>query len=513
MLVTLGFLLAVLLGLAVMPVYRKRVERLTTQALRSAMPLTEAEIRADKDRLRAGYAIQIHDLEERVEKTTLLSARQNVEINRRDGMITELRNEAKRQSTDLEEHENARRVLEQTIMDRLPKVEQRLAEAKKLLLQRDREISGLTEAADRQSRALEETTQINTQNRDEIHRLQAALTTRAARNREGLGDPRFDSEVALRSEMEALRAKTRDQEQMITKLQALVSRAGGVNAMSSLNGSNGKQAGPQANVDEEISRLRQQLSKAEASLRDVQGSTTGEGASTRRQTEAAMRQMKSDIEDQELEINRLNSALKAYQESERKDTALAEGKMAMKSRIAALQSQTEGQATTIQALRAEVAATNERLARQASHYMEELRKVGAGTRSPVDVHNLVKTSESLLASEDEAVVMSPGARSAPSPGSTARVSDPRASLSLTDRITEPRQRATGAIAGGPAPSEPANDLEPAGGPVRGATEADQPHVTATQNAAEELADTAAVAAPVPRSGGLLERITRLDRTK
>ncbi len=125
--------------------------------------------------------------------------------------------------TSLDEHENARRVLEQTITERLPKVEHRLAEAKKLLFQRDREIASLTQSAQRQGNALEEATGINAQQRDEIHRLSATLTARAARNRDALSDPRFDGEVALRSEIEALRAKTRDQTALINRLQGTLS--------------------------------------------------------------------------------------------------------------------------------------------------------------------------------------------------------------------------------------------------------------------------------------------------
>ncbi len=170
-------------------------------------PLTEAEIRADKDRLRAEYAIRIHKLETKVEEAAEASARQMVELNRRDATISELEGEVAGQRTSLEEHENARRVLEQTIMDRLPKVEHRLAEARKLLFQRDREIVALTQSSEKQARALEEATQINTQQTDEVHRLKAALNTRASRNREGFGDPRYDGEVALRTEIEALRSK------------------------------------------------------------------------------------------------------------------------------------------------------------------------------------------------------------------------------------------------------------------------------------------------------------------
>ncbi|MEM1371239.1 MAG: hypothetical protein AAGG72_03305, partial [Pseudomonadota bacterium] len=223
MLIASGFLLGTLVFLAIAPAYRKRTERLTMEAVRAAMPLTEDEIRAEQDRLRADYAIKLHKLQEANEKATLKTAKQRVEINRRDASIVSLNEQVRDLGTALEEQTGARQVFEKTVKEKLPKVEQRLADAKQLLMQRDDEISQLTDAAERRARALEETSQINTQNRDEIHRLQAALSTRAARNREGLGDPRFDGEVALRTELEALRAKTRDQAQLITKLQGLVS--------------------------------------------------------------------------------------------------------------------------------------------------------------------------------------------------------------------------------------------------------------------------------------------------
>jgi hypothetical protein len=56
----------------------------------------------------------------------------------------------------VDEHENARRVLEQAILDRLPKVEQRLAETRKLLATRDREIRELFATSAKQASALEE---------------------------------------------------------------------------------------------------------------------------------------------------------------------------------------------------------------------------------------------------------------------------------------------------------------------------------------------------------------------
>lgn len=494
MLVALGFLFAMLLCLAIAPAYKRRTERLTTQAIRNAMPLTEAEIRADKDRLRAGFAIAIHDLEGRVEKTTQVAARQRVEINRRDAVISGLEGDVKHLGTSLEEHENARRVLEQTIMDRLPKVEQRLAEAKKMLVERDSEITSLTETAETQAAALEDLTQIDLKNRDEIHQLQAALNTRGARKRDGLADPRFDSEVALRSELESLRAKTRDQADLLAKLQA--NETGG--ALQSGEGTDGAAAGKA-----EIARLQKALAKAEAAVQEAQSSADA-GADTRAELTSEVRRLKSVSEDQETEIKRLKAALDAYQESERKDQAMAEGKMAMKSRIAALQSQCEGQASQIQSLRAELAAANERLSRQASHYMDEMRRIGAGTRSPMG------SSASSATNRDAAAVVANALRHGEGTSSEAELftgarPEQAQQRSLTDRISEPRAGAALRHANTNAQSAGAD------APPVSPTVAKVLQETGASSDVPE-ADTAATgAAKARRSGGLLERITRLDK--
>lgn len=383
MLVALGFLAAALLVLLLAPFYRNRAARLATEELRRALPLTETEIRADKDRLRADFAVHIHELEQRAERDALAAARQRIELNRRDAAISGLEGEVARLRTALDEHENARRVLEQTITDRLPKVEQRLGEAKRMLAQRDREIAELSETASRHSRALEEATQINTQQRDELHRLNAALTTRAARNREGLGDPRFDGEVALRSEIEALRAKTREQAALVSRLQGLLVRQGGAVAEVATEGrpatANGNGlAGASVRAEEEIRRLRSDLAEAEDALRSVKSSAEA-GKAGHEALDREVRALKAANQDQSAEIARLKAALAAYESAEQDDKAIKDSKISMKARLSALEAETASQSSTIQTLRAEVAAANERLARQAAHFRDEMRRLGAGT--------------------------------------------------------------------------------------------------------------------------------------
>ena len=369
MLAALGFLTAALLALFIAPLYRRRVSRLTTEMLKRSMPLTEAEIRADKDRLRAEAAIRIHKLETKVDEAAEASARQMIELNRRDAVISELEGEVSGQRTSLEEHENARRVLEQTIMDRLPKVEHRLAEARKLLFQRDREIVSLTQGSEKQSRALEEVTQINTQQTDEVHRLKAALNTRASRNREGFGDARYDGEVALRTEIEALRAKTRDQTALIARLQSLVARAGpAAEAGDGLNGS-----GDAMRPAKVVGKSKSAEGPPPLKSYDV----GAEGPDP--QTQAEIRRLKSVNQDQAAELSRLKAALNTYEAADHDDRGVKESKIAMKARLSALTALTDEQTGTIQSLRAEVAAGNEKLARQAAYFMEEMRRLGSGT--------------------------------------------------------------------------------------------------------------------------------------
>ena len=382
MLAGLGFLTAALLALFLAPLYRRRSGRLAIEALKRSMPLTEAEIRADKDRVRAEYAILIHKLEMKVDEASDAAARQKVELNRRDAAISELEEEVGRQSTFMDEHENARRVLEQTIMDRLPKVEYRLAEAKKLLFQRDREIVGLSQSSEKQIRALEEAKQINTQQTDEIHRLKAALNTRAARKREGLGDPRFDGEVALRTEIESLRAETRDQSALIARLQAMLVRAG---PAAQSGGDRNKAAGSGGTNNEAIrparvvGRLKSDLAEARQPKLVAVNSSAETNETDNAKVAAEQRKLKSANEDQTAEISRLKAALQTYEAADKDERGVKESKIALKARLSALQALSDEYSVTIQSLRAEVASGNERLARQAAYFMEEMRRLGGGT--------------------------------------------------------------------------------------------------------------------------------------
>lgn len=367
MFVGLGFLIASFLVVLITPAYRARTVRLTSERVRALLPATEAELRADKDRIRADSAIRIHRLESQLEQLKFDAARQMVEVGRRDGQISTLSGTLEELHGELEAAKNARGVLEQTIADRLPKVEQRLIEAKKLLFQRDREIAALNQDAERTQRALVEAVQINTQQKAEVERLVMVLETRAAQNRDGLADPTFDTELALRSEIEALRTRSRDQASLIERLQT-------GEAVATANSDAGEDV-------PEVVRLQRDLMRAESALkamRDV--ASAGQVEQSRYDADVRTRDQK--IEDQAQEIARLAAALAAFEQPAvggEQAGSLRDSKIAMKAKLSSLQVQADQQGETIRKLRAEVAAANEKLARQAQHFMEEMRRLGAGT--------------------------------------------------------------------------------------------------------------------------------------
>jgi hypothetical protein len=82
MLVALGFLIASLLALLLASAFWSRAVRLTTKRLKQTLPVSEPEIKADLDRLRAAYAIKVHKLETQLDQAKFERARQLIEISR-----------------------------------------------------------------------------------------------------------------------------------------------------------------------------------------------------------------------------------------------------------------------------------------------------------------------------------------------------------------------------------------------------------------------------------------------
>ncbi|HRK17785.1 MAG TPA: hypothetical protein PK970_02415 [Hyphomicrobiaceae bacterium] len=356
MLIALGFLTAALIALMIAPAFWSRAVRLTTKRITDTLPITEAEIRADKDRMRAEYAMTVHRLETRIEQAELNRARHLVDLNRRDAAIAELENTLTTVRSELEENTNARRVLEHTMSDRLPKLDQRLAEARRLLEERDAELARVATMTEAQVTALAEATAINAQQASEIERLTTSLSVVGARTRNSLQDQSTDAEIALRSEIDALRARTREQAALIARLETRVGETRSGTSASAVPPATPAAAKPAMALVPTVSEQDEE----------------------RRRIEQDAKKLRTDLAEKSAELAKALAELDTLRKTASngtKDSALS-----LKAHIAGLEAERSEHLEQITRLKAEVSVLAEQVARQSAEFAEHLRRTGAGTR-------------------------------------------------------------------------------------------------------------------------------------
>jgi chromosome segregation ATPase len=87
----IGFLVAALIGLVIVPLVHGRAVRLTMRRLEAATPLSMAEIQADKDQLRAEFAMSTRRLEMSVDHLKTKSTSQLAELGKKGDAVNRLK--------------------------------------------------------------------------------------------------------------------------------------------------------------------------------------------------------------------------------------------------------------------------------------------------------------------------------------------------------------------------------------------------------------------------------------
>jgi phage-related tail protein len=91
MYLAIGFLVSMLFGLMIVPLVHNRAVRLTTKRLEAATPLSMAEIQADKDQLRAEFAMSARRLEMSVEQLKNKTTSQSAELGKKTDAINRMK--------------------------------------------------------------------------------------------------------------------------------------------------------------------------------------------------------------------------------------------------------------------------------------------------------------------------------------------------------------------------------------------------------------------------------------
>jgi len=175
MLFALGFVSALLLTLLLAPAVWRRAVRLTKIEMEATMPLSVTDIQADKDILRAEYAVEMRRLELALEQAKQRAARHLMERNRHMVDMGTLESEIAALKDSVAVRTTASSVMEQTVRKRLPELEEQLVEAQKLIEIREQELAERARAYENQTESLELAQTMIHRQEKEIDRLRSTL--------------------------------------------------------------------------------------------------------------------------------------------------------------------------------------------------------------------------------------------------------------------------------------------------------------------------------------------------
>ena len=154
----IGFLVAALVGLVVIPLVHGRAVRLTMRRLEAATPLSMAEIQADKDQLRAEFAMSTRRLEVSVENLRTKSTSQLAELGKKGDAINRLKIELGEKTATifaLEARDKALRDQLRTTEEEFSIKTSAMLDAQRALSDKQAELARLVGALDEQSSVAE----------------------------------------------------------------------------------------------------------------------------------------------------------------------------------------------------------------------------------------------------------------------------------------------------------------------------------------------------------------------
>src|SRR5215211_6459359 len=134
----IGFFVAVVIALGLFPLVHNRAVRLTGQRLEAATPLSMAEIQADKDQLRAEFAMSTRRLEMSVDQLKTKTTSQLADLGKKTDAINRLKFELGEKTATI----FALEAREKALKDQLHATEDELAIKTNALREAERALAG-----------------------------------------------------------------------------------------------------------------------------------------------------------------------------------------------------------------------------------------------------------------------------------------------------------------------------------------------------------------------------------
>ena len=190
MYLAIGFLVSMLLGLMIVPLVHNRAVRLTTRRMEAATPLSMAEIQADKDQLRAEFAMSARRLEMNVDQLKHKTTSQLAELGKKSDAINRMKLELGEKNA--------------TIFS----LEAREKAMKEQLRATEEEFAARTDALRQAEKALAD-------KQNELGKINTELSDRSM-----MAESRQVELVAVRTQIEALKGRVGDAEKEFATTQA-----------------------------------------------------------------------------------------------------------------------------------------------------------------------------------------------------------------------------------------------------------------------------------------------------
>jgi predicted nucleic acid-binding Zn-ribbon protein/chorismate mutase len=284
----IGFLVAALLGLLFVPLVHNRAVRLTMRRLEAATPLSISEIRADKDQLRAEFAMSTRRLEMSVEKMKTKTTSQLAELGKKSDAINQLKKELGEKTATI----FALEARDKTLRDQLRATEEEfqiksgsLREAERQLADKEAELTKLLgELGERSLVADSQRTEIAAF-RTQVEAMKVSVSDyehAVAETEQRLGRERADAEAAgneltvARGKLGDLGTRTSDLERQLfvqtTEAEILNRR---VQDLETRLGDQGRML---ADRDYQLDRMRSELEAARKTETDLRSEVATSGS-------------------------------------------------------------------------------------------------------------------------------------------------------------------------------------------------------------------------------------------
>jgi chromosome segregation ATPase len=372
MYLAIGFLVSMLFGLMIVPLVHNRAVRLTTKRLEAATPLSMAEIQADKDQLRAEFAMSARRLEMSVDQLKNKTTSQLAELGKKSDSINRLKLELGEKTAtifSLETREKAVKEQLRATEEEFSAKTESLRQAEKALTDKQSELAKINhELSDRSMMAESRQVELVAVRAqiDELKNRVGDAEKEFAATQARLAQEKIDSEKAT-AELGDARARVENLSQRVTDLDrqliVQVKEAEMLgNRVNDLEGRLATQGKMLAERDFENNQLRQANEAAERTMKDLRVEIAGLSEGGKSPAIEKLRAEKAAVEEQlaiardertklQRDINAIQQQAESSWATERMENALLRERINdIAAEVAKLAMQLEGPNSAIEAM-------------------------------------------------------------------------------------------------------------------------------------------------------------------